>query len=132
MLKALQPFLASTLSKLGNGTLISFWHDKWCSDRKLVDYFPALYEQSTRKMLPVDQCRQSAEGSWRWKLLFRRNLTGVLVNNFEHLMSWINSTDILDSSDKRFWRWTATGVFIISCFHQLWRGSLRLSKNVGL
>jgi hypothetical protein len=42
---------SSTLSDLGDGMRVKFWHDIWCADEDLSSLFPELFQIIVNQML---------------------------------------------------------------------------------
>ena len=60
--------------KVGNGSSVQFWHDRWCDVGVLKRVFPRLFALSLQKNLRVSQMGNWHESSWSWNLIWRRHL----------------------------------------------------------
>ncbi|GKV46811.1 hypothetical protein SLEP1_g53774 [Rubroshorea leprosula] len=60
--------------KMGEGKEVSFWWDEWCGGRCLANLFPRLYLLSTDKEKKCYQMGRELNGTWEWKLNWRRRL----------------------------------------------------------
>lgn len=85
---------------VGNGVSVSFWHEAWVSPIPLASMHNRLYSIyiSLSKHATVVQMGEWRDGSWIWKLPWRRNLfiweqelDGN--NNWENRCSWQHHSD---------------------------------------
>ena len=60
--------------KVGRGTSVRFWHDRWCETGILKNLFPRLYAISTQKNSFISHMGYWERDSWRWNLEWRRSL----------------------------------------------------------
>ncbi|XP_057496673.1 uncharacterized protein LOC130781486 [Actinidia eriantha] len=60
--------------KVGDGSSISFWEDKWATDFSFHDRFPRLHALSNREEALLIDIYSSQNGSTSWKISFQRNL----------------------------------------------------------
>ena len=60
--------------RVGDGTSILFWHDRWCEIGVLKDIYPRLFTVSLQKNCEVCQMGEWVENSWVWNLDWRRRL----------------------------------------------------------
>ena len=77
--------------KLGNGTSVRFWHDRWCEVGILTRIFPRLYAISIQKNAFISQMGFRGEDAWIWNLEWRRTLyewkeeeVSTLKHHIEH------------------------------------------------
>nr|GEX88528.1 hypothetical protein [Tanacetum cinerariifolium] len=52
--------------KVGDGSCMSFWDDRWVGRVRLRDQFPRLYHLDTYKVVKVAERRVWGEEGWRW------------------------------------------------------------------
>ena len=62
------------LVKVGNGTTVRFWQDRWCEAGRLMRLFPRLYAISLQKNSLISQMGNWNDESWVWNLRWRRTL----------------------------------------------------------
>ncbi|GKV21933.1 hypothetical protein SLEP1_g31856 [Rubroshorea leprosula] len=60
--------------KMGEGREVSFWWDEWCGGSCLANLFPRLYLISSDKEKKCCQMGRELNGTWEWKLNWRRRL----------------------------------------------------------
>ena len=58
--------------KIGSGTRIKFWEDKWLDDMPLMPSYPRLYANSNNKHVTLWEVGQWRENKWEWHLTWRR------------------------------------------------------------
>ena len=62
------------LVKVGNGTTVRFWQDRWCEAGILMRSFLRLYAISLQKNSFISQMGNWNYESWVWNLRWRRTL----------------------------------------------------------
>ncbi|GKU93253.1 hypothetical protein SLEP1_g6860 [Rubroshorea leprosula] len=76
--------------KVGNGSCVDFWHDKWVGDNPLRNLFPRLYAlANSREGQLKDMGYWSAE-NWIWDCRWRRGCVGRGVGEEEQFRELIN------------------------------------------
>lgn len=60
--------------KLGGGSHVRFWHDKWVGTTRLKDLFPRLFQLFVCKDGMVVDTGEWRGESWSWKWSWRRSL----------------------------------------------------------
>ena len=60
--------------KVGNGTSVRFWHDRWCETGILKRIFPRLHAISPQKNCFISQMGHWIDEAWTWNLEWRRAL----------------------------------------------------------
>lgn len=53
--------------KLGNGSTIDFWLDRWCGEKTLQLAYPEVYDTAECKTVKVKDCLGS--GGWNWNMI---------------------------------------------------------------
>ena len=76
-----------------------FWHDCWLGDRVLKVTFSNLFHIVVRQDLVVVEAW--VEG--QWFLEFRRQLNGILWEEWSNLMLLLDEVSLSDSRDEVFW-----------------------------
>ena len=59
------------LIKVGNGTTVRFWHDRWCEAGIFMRSFPRLFSISLQKNFFISQMGNWNDESWVWNLKWR-------------------------------------------------------------
>jgi hypothetical protein len=60
--------------EVGDGSLISFWHDWWCGYRSLKQCFPVLFTVVRNKDAMVDDNLVVHNGVIQWNVIFTRQI----------------------------------------------------------
>ena len=60
--------------RVGEGSSVRFWHDKWCEAGILKCIFPRLFAISIQRNSQISQIGEWVENSWVWRLQWRRPL----------------------------------------------------------
>jgi len=76
-----------------------FWHDCWLGDCALKVTFPNLFHIAVRQDLEVVEAW--VEG--QWFLEFRRQLNGILWEEWSNLMLLLDEVSLSDGRDEVFW-----------------------------
>ena len=76
-----------------------FWHDCWLGDYVLKVIFPNLFHIDVRQDLEV--VKAWVEG--QWVLEFRRQLNGILWEEWSNLMLLLDEVSLSDGRDEVFW-----------------------------
>ena len=106
--------------KVGDGSTIFFWHDRWCEGGPLKDLFPSLYALAENKDESVVDYREQVFGSFVWAPIFTRDafVDDLTLVSF---LSILHGISILDCShDSVRWKY---GIFCL-------RGSSLLSLTI--
>lgn len=94
---------------MGNGTHVTFWHDKWCGDISLMERFPVLYQVAIYK---YDQWRTTPLG------MVVRGIGILPFSEVWTIGKWICCLLFLRCSIPMIWEeWTMTDWFGL----RLWR-----------
>ncbi|GLU14796.1 hypothetical protein SLE2022_313440 [Rubroshorea leprosula] len=94
--------------KVGDGSCVNFWSDKWVGEKPLKDLFPRLFALSTnREGLLKDMGLWSADGRV-WDCRWRHGCIGRAAGEEEQLRELINGVKLrIDGVDS--WRWIHSG-----------------------
>ncbi|XP_050222663.1 uncharacterized protein LOC126672753 [Mercurialis annua] len=82
-------FVGNIRYKIGDGALVSVWHDNWLEDGRLIELFPELFNLSNQKHAYLSDIRSFG---WKW----RRRLRGselLLLRRFQILFNGLHFVD---------------------------------------
>lgn len=100
--------------RMGNGTSICFWEDRWLQEVPLCDAYEKLYKQIVKPNLPISSY-------WNTRYLKRRKPTwGPLTrlqNNQEAIMELLNLIRLSHVVDTPIWKLSSNGAFPINSFY---------------
>ncbi|GKV25593.1 hypothetical protein SLEP1_g35004 [Rubroshorea leprosula] len=98
--------------KIGEGESVKFWWDEWCGRGILANKYPRLYLISVGKDNTVSQMGWWLNGSWIWKLQWRRRLYSWEVQEETEILKEIQETTLTKGkSDVRQWIHSNNGVY---------------------
>ncbi|XP_075083498.1 uncharacterized protein LOC142167239 [Nicotiana tabacum] len=83
-------FLQEITYRVGNGSHVKFWEDRWIGNTTLRELYPGLYQIASRQNSMVAHNR---EGN-TWNPLFRRNLQDWKINDLLLLLSTLEECKI--------------------------------------
>ena len=92
---------------VGNGRSIKFWSDIRFQECPLSSFFPQLYNIFQSKNITVFDAILSKGQD----LTFSRQLSGVLLIEFNELCTIISSCQLSLAHDQIVWRWSSSGSF---------------------
>ncbi|KAL5124238.1 U-box domain-containing protein 14 [Glycine soja] len=85
--------------KVGDGTRIKFWKDKWREDDlSLQDKYPTLYQVSTQQNHTINSIGLLIGSRWEWKVQWRRHFFDHEIDTMEAFMADIEGVQIQPSS----------------------------------
>jgi len=104
---------------VGDGSYISFWHDRWCGERSLKHCFPVLYSLVRNKAVMVVDNLAVHNGNIHWNVLFTRQLQDwemeMVLSFFERLYS----TPIRQGEgDKLVWNLSTRSYFEVRSYYE--------------
>ena len=111
-------FKAKIRFEVDNGRRVKFWHDVWCDDMPLKDFFPSLFTFAIAKEAWVDEVWEVEEGMVTWSPCFSRNFHDReldVVNNFFLKLSEFGR--FREKEDKMVWKATKNGMFSVRSFY---------------
>ena len=103
--------------KVGDGSSIYFWHDRWCDDMPLREAFPGLFALAVNRDASISDYWDQASGSSTWVPIFVRDGfldDGTLVNFFDKLDRYKLGEFALDSVK---WEPNSKGVFTVKSYY---------------
>jgi len=99
--------------KVGNGTKIKFWKDKWRGDDlTLKDKYPVLYQVSQQQDLTISLMGHNVDNRWDWEIQWRRNFFDHEIDMVAAFMDEIDGVQIhLSRLDHLTWRADPSGSY---------------------
>ena len=99
--------------KVGVGSSIFFWDDRWCEEGPLRDLFPSLYVLGVNK--DADYC-QSGPDAVVWFPIFIRNafVDDTILTSF---LNKLNETTPQDSTDAVSWDLNSKRIFTVKSYY---------------
>ncbi|GKV01549.1 hypothetical protein SLEP1_g14096 [Rubroshorea leprosula] len=94
--------------KVGNGSCVHFWHDKWVGDKPLRNLFPRLYALAIRRDGQLKDMGYWSAENWIWDCRWRRGCVGQGVGEEEQFRELINRVR-LHKGEVDCWRWIHSG-----------------------
>jgi hypothetical protein len=88
---------------LGDGSIISFWEEKWCGGSPLREVYPGLYSIASKKVASIVDNSDLVRGSSQWNVSFIRALNDWEVEELASLYSLLYSFNLVGGGDK-IWR----------------------------
>ncbi|XP_057520830.1 uncharacterized protein LOC130801085 [Amaranthus tricolor] len=91
--------------RVGDGSSIRFWHDRWCEAGVLKSLYPRLFAISLQKQALICQMGEWIGYSWEWRLEWRRLLydwENEEVRALQHKIAHIGPKR--DTKDGVFWK----------------------------
>jgi len=85
--------------KLKSGLQTRFWHDCWLGDCALKITFPNCFHITIH--LDLEVAKAWVEG--QWFLEFRRQLNGIMWQEWRNLMILFDEVSLSDGRDEVFW-----------------------------
>ncbi|KAL5154650.1 LINE-1 retrotransposable element ORF2 protein [Glycine soja] len=91
--------------KVGDGSRIKFWKDKWREDDlSLQDKYPTLYQVSTQQNHTINSMGLLIGGRWEWKIQQRRHFFDHEIDMVATFMADIEAVQIQSSNrDSLIW-----------------------------
>ncbi|XP_028075536.1 uncharacterized protein LOC114277790 [Camellia sinensis] len=122
-------YLDNCLLKVENGSIIRFWHDKWCGGLYFKSEFPLLYNLSTDKKGSLHYFFHRKSSLDLWNFPYRRVLYDWELLEEIRLVNVLSSSPslCLDSVDCRVW---ANGSFSVSALYSFSSSQLGLELRI--
>lgn len=89
--KHLQVFKSSSSIKVGEGTSVLFWEDRWVGDHPLATKFPHLYAIASTKNWTVNKCAATVNNGGSWNLGLDRRLSSIQIEEVCALISLLQN-----------------------------------------
>lgn len=106
--------------KLGNGRDILFWNEIWVGEEKLSITFKRLYNMTTTKDATIFDMSVWRDGSWNWKLHWRRDLFIWEQGLMESLLNILHNTQVQhDGCDSWVWLGDTSGIFSVHSAYRI-------------
>nr|KYP59667.1 Putative ribonuclease H protein At1g65750 family [Cajanus cajan] len=106
--------------RVGVGSKVRFWLDKWVGPTNLAVAFPRLFISSDQQLASIAEIGAFVNGEWVWHLRWRRNRFEWEIPLEQQLLRLINSR-IFNSSQCDSWSWVAesSGMFSVKSAYQI-------------
>jgi len=88
---------------------IRFWEDRWLGNTTLQEQYPALYRIVRDKNDTLAHVLSSSPPN----VSFRRDLIGLRLASWQHLLSRLDSVNLTQGRDVFRWNLTTSGSFIV-------------------
>ncbi|GLT33516.1 hypothetical protein SLA2020_080980 [Shorea laevis] len=94
--------------KVGDGSCVNFWSDKWVGENPLNNLFPRLFALTTNREGLIKDMGHWSGDSWVWDCRWRHGCAGRTVGEEEQLGELINGVELrMDGVDS--WTWIHSG-----------------------
>uniref|UniRef100_A0A2N9F4W2 Reverse transcriptase domain-containing protein n=1 Tax=Fagus sylvatica TaxID=28930 RepID=A0A2N9F4W2_FAGSY len=117
-------FWRHTGFKVGLGTKVLLWYDKWCTDVSLKELYPTLYACSNNKDAFIASVYvTSGEGRSReWSVTFCRDFNDWEMASVESFLLLLHShAPSSEDPDKLIWNLKRSGIFNTSSYYHVLR-----------
>jgi hypothetical protein len=124
-------FSQCAVKKLGNGSLTSFWRDKWIGDTPLKDRFLRLFTISNQKEASVADVWNMGNEVERWRFHWRRRFFVWEETMLGELKELLNGVLISEEVDSWSWQPESDKVFTVkSAYDVVAKLSVSTTENV--
>jgi len=102
--------------RVGVGSSISFWHDRWCEEGPLRDLFPSLYVLAVNRDASMADYYQNGPDGVVWSSVFIRDafVDDSILTDF---LSKLNEVTPQDSTDAVSWNLNSKGIFTVKSYY---------------
>lgn len=99
--------------KLGNGSNIKFWSDRWCGESSLQQSFLEVFDMSNCTNLAVRDC--FVDTNWNWNRILGDNIENFqgLNPSVSEIKEKVSQFKVEHGPDIMLWRWSPTGQFTV-------------------
>jgi hypothetical protein len=101
--KGWETFLGYIRFKVGDGTMISFWHDLWVGNMTLKATFSALFGIAAAKDASVANNLEFLGGSNQWNVSFAREAHDWEVDVFASFFQILDSVIVRRGGEEKLW-----------------------------
>lgn len=113
-------FAGSFGKKVWDGSLTSFWLDKWVGNFQLSEKYPRLFHLESNKSVLVSERGEWEEDGWNWVWSWNRELRGRVMNEYEELKGYCNNNiPKIHSRDKVWWFNDEEGKFSVKALKEM-------------
>lgn len=106
-----EEFTTNTGFRIGNGRMVSFWHDDWIGHGALKDLFPDLFNLTTSPNATVEET-WSSQG---WNLIFRRLLNDWEVTRATEILKMLEGfAGLSEAKDSLTWKGGSSSKFTVN------------------
>ena len=104
--------------RVGDGSSIRFWHDKWCEAGILKCTFPRFFALSLQRNAQINQMGEWTENSWVWNLQWRRPLYDWEIEDVRILQHIVQQHGPKwDTQDGVLWQRTEVASYPTKCIN---------------
>jgi len=109
--------------RVGNRKDILFWKDVWVGNEDLKNKFPRMYSLCGNKKGNLESCEEWVNGSWKWKLVWRRGLFDWENSQEAQLLREVHGKAlVLSIEDSRVWKLGKDSEFSVKSAYAKLRG----------
>jgi hypothetical protein len=106
--------------KVGDGSLISFWHDVWCGIEPLKLSFPELYSIARNKEASVSNYLDLSSSYIHWNPSFTRDAHDWELETFESFFNLLYSSKThMGEVDSLLWTPSRSHMLTVKSFYSL-------------
>ncbi|RVW59538.1 putative dolichyl pyrophosphate Man9GlcNAc2 alpha-1,3-glucosyltransferase [Vitis vinifera] len=101
----------SIVFKVGKGTRILFWMDKWCGNEGLSQIFPQLFTLAGHRNAKVSEVWDSSLGQGGWNLRLARDFNDWELEQIGNMLNLLKDFRTSTEEDAVRWKRESNGVF---------------------
>ena len=101
----------SIVFKVGKGTRILFWMDKWCGNEALSQIFPQLFTLASNRNAKVSEVWDSSLGQGGWNLRLARDFNDWELEQIGNMLNLLKDFRTSTEEDAVRWKRESNGVF---------------------
>nr|CAN74793.1 hypothetical protein VITISV_000043 [Vitis vinifera] len=97
--------------KVGKGTRVLFWTDKWCGNEALSQIFPQLFTLAGHRNAKVSEVWDSSLGQGGWNLRLARDFNDWELDQIGNMLNLLRDFKTSTEEDAVRWKREGNGVF---------------------
>ena len=101
----------SIVFKVGKGTRILFWMDKWCGNEALSQMFPQLFTLAGNRNAKASEVWDSSLGQGGWNLRLARDFNDWELEQIGNMLNLLKDFRTSTEEDAVRWKREGNGVF---------------------
>ncbi|RVX17977.1 LINE-1 reverse transcriptase-like [Vitis vinifera] len=109
--------------KVGKGTRVLFWTDKWCGNEALSQTFPQLFTLAGHKNDKVSEVWDSSLGQGGWNLSLARDFNDWELDQIGDMLNLLKDFRTSPEEDSVRWKREGNGVFGAKGAYKMLSGS---------
>ena len=109
--------------KVGKGTRVLFWTDKWCGNEALSQTFPQLFTLAGHRNAKVSEVWYSSLGQGGWNLSFARDFNDWELDQIGDMLNLLRDFRTSPEEDSVRWKGEGIGVFGVKGAYKMLIGS---------